>query len=47
MCFVYTPGVGLTGWEWFWVSLAGLFDIGQWLANYTQRNQIPGMKRGG
>jgi hypothetical protein len=27
--------------------LAGLFDIGQWAANYTQRNQIPGMQRGG
>jgi hypothetical protein len=29
MCFSYTPGVGLTGGEWLWVILAGLFDIGQ------------------
>ena len=43
---LYTPGVGLTGWEWIWVILAGLFDIGQWAASYTQRNQIPGMQRG-
>ena len=45
---LYTPGFGLTGWEWFWVILAGLFDIGQWAASYTQRNQIseiPGMER--
>jgi hypothetical protein len=30
------------------VILAGLFDIGQWAASYTQRNQIseiPGMER--
>ena len=44
---LYTPGIGLTGWEWFWVILAGLFDIGQWAASYTQRDQIPGVERGG
>jgi hypothetical protein len=44
---LYTPGIGLSGWEWFWVILAGLFDIGQGAASYTQRNQIPGMQRGG
>jgi len=45
---LYTPGIGVTGWEWFWVILAGLFDIGQGAASYTQRNQIseiPGMER--
>src|SRR5436305_7719221 len=42
---LYTPGIGLTGWEWFWVILAGLFDIGQWAGSYTQRNEIPGMER--
>jgi hypothetical protein len=41
---LYTPGVGLTGWGWAWVILALLFDIGQWGASYTQRNQIPGMR---
>jgi hypothetical protein len=44
---LYTPSIGLTGWEWFWVILAGLFDIGHWAASYTQRDQIPGMERGG
>jgi hypothetical protein len=41
---LYTPGVGLTGWEWFWVVVAGLFDIGHWLASATQRRQIPGYR---
>jgi hypothetical protein len=41
---LYTPGVGLTGFEWFWVLLAALFDIGHWSASYTQRNQIPGVR---
>jgi hypothetical protein len=44
---LYTPGIGLSGWEWLWVILAALFDIGHWAASYTQRDQIPGMERGG
>lgn len=24
---LYTPGIGLVGWEWFWVVLAGLLDV--------------------
>jgi hypothetical protein len=42
--FVYTPGVGLVGLDWFWVILAVLLDIGGWGATYTQRNQIPGTR---
>ena len=41
---LYTPGVGLIGWEWFWVILAALFDIGHWGASYAQRKQIPGAR---
>lgn len=40
--FVYVPGIGLTGWGFFWVILALLLDIGHWGAGYTQRDQIPG-----
>jgi hypothetical protein len=41
---LYTPGIGLTGWDWFWVILAALLDISHWGASYTQRNQIPGVQ---
>ena len=41
---LYIPGVGLTGWGFFWVILAALLDIGHWGASYTQRNQIPGVQ---
>jgi hypothetical protein len=41
---LYTPGIGLTGWDWFWVILAALLDIGHWGTSYTQRNQIPGVQ---
>jgi hypothetical protein len=39
---LYTPGVGLSGWEWFWVVLAAVLDISHWAASATQRRQIPG-----
>ncbi|MEU4293781.1 hypothetical protein AB0E63_36645 [Kribbella sp. NPDC026596] len=39
--FLWAPG-GLHGFDWFWIGLAALFDIGHWAASITQRNQIPG-----
>src|SRR5215218_1323434 len=41
---LYTPGIGLTGWEWFWVVVAGVFDIVHWAAGASQRNQLPGRR---
>jgi hypothetical protein len=41
---LYTPGRGLTGWDWFWVVVAALLDIGHWGASATQRNQLPGRR---
>jgi hypothetical protein len=37
---LYTPGVGLTGWEWFWVVVAGLLDVGHMAASSTQRREL-------
>ena len=39
---LYTPGIGLTAWEWFWVIFAGVLDIGHWVASAARRRQIPG-----
>jgi hypothetical protein len=33
---------GLSGADWFWVALAGLFDIAHWVGGWTQRRQAPG-----
>jgi hypothetical protein len=33
---------GLSGFDWFWVALAALLDIGHWSASWTQRRQVPG-----
>ncbi len=33
---LWTAG-GLSGWDWFWVVLAGLLDIGHWGAGAAQR----------
>jgi hypothetical protein len=36
---LYTPGVGLTGWEWFWVVVAGIFDLGHYGAAGMERRR--------
>ena len=41
---LYTPGRGLVGWDWFWVGIAALLDIGHWVAGASQRNQLPGRR---
>jgi hypothetical protein len=38
---LWVPGVGVTGWDWFWVGIAALLDIGHWGASAGQRNQAP------
>lgn len=40
---LWSPGVGLYGWDWFWIVLAVVIDIGHWSTNvYHNRNRIPG-----
>jgi hypothetical protein len=34
---LYTPGVGLTGWEWFWVVIAGMLDVLHIIASARQQ----------
>lgn len=41
---LYTPGRGLTGWEWFWVVIAAVLDVSHWAASATQRRSMPGYR---
>lgn len=34
---LYTPGVGLVGWEWFWVAVAAFFDLLHWAATIARQ----------
>ncbi|HET8643046.1 MAG TPA: hypothetical protein VFM37_14015 [Pseudonocardiaceae bacterium] len=34
---LYTPGVGLVGWEWFWVAVAAFFDLLHWVATIARQ----------
>jgi hypothetical protein len=36
---LYTPGVGLGGWEWFWVAVCAFFDIGHVGIGYAQQRR--------
>ena len=37
---LYTPVVGLTGWEWFWVVVAAVLDVAQWGVGFGQRRAL-------
>jgi hypothetical protein len=40
---LHTPGVGLVGWDWFWLFLAALLDIGGAASSArANRDRMPG-----
>ena len=40
---LWTPGVGLVGFDWFWVILAVFLDISHWASSaYANRDRMPG-----
>lgn len=41
---MWTPAVGLTGWDWLWLVIAIMLDISHMAASgYTNRDRVPGM----
>lgn len=41
--FMWTPGVGLNGWDWLWLGLAVVLDISHFgTTAWSNRNQVPG-----
>jgi hypothetical protein len=43
---LWTPGIGLTGWDWLWLILAVMCDLMHYSSTaYANRNQIPGMSQ--
>src|SRR3954465_3560375 len=37
---LYTPGFGLTAWEWLWVILPGIFDVAHRAAGIARRREL-------
>ena len=37
---LYIPGVGLTGWGWFWVAIAVLLDLTHLGTSIARRRQL-------
>lgn len=37
---LYTPGFGLSAWGWFWVVIAGLFDLAHLGASVARRREL-------
>ena len=43
---LWTPGIGLTGFDWVWLILAVMCDLMHYSSTaYSNRNQIPGMSQ--
>ena len=41
---MWTPGVGLNGFDWVWLALALMLDISHMAASgYANRERVPGM----
>ena len=42
--FLWSPSVGLQGWDWLWIGMALVMDIASLTGHAaTYRNRIPGM----
>jgi hypothetical protein len=40
---LWTPGIGLTGFDWFWLILAFFLDVGGIVSSgYANRDRVPG-----
>jgi hypothetical protein len=40
---LWSPGIGLNGWDWFWVFMAVILDLMHWSHTiYQNRTTIPG-----
>jgi hypothetical protein len=40
---LWTPGIGLVSWDWFWLVMAILIDVMHWAqTGYSNRERIPG-----
>ena len=38
---VWTPGVGIAGWDWLWIFLGLVLDIMKWAQIYDNRHGTP------
>jgi hypothetical protein len=42
---LWSPGIGLTNWDWVWLIMAALLDLLHWAGTtYHNRERLPGYK---
>ncbi len=39
---VWSPGIGVAGWDWLWIGLGVLLDIMKWGQIANKRREVPG-----
>lgn len=37
---LYTPGIGLFGFDWLWIGIAVLLDVGNWTASAARGRRV-------
>jgi hypothetical protein len=41
---LWSPGVGLGGWDWVWLGMGVVIDLMHWSSSvYSNRDKLPGM----
>ncbi|MFC2029130.1 hypothetical protein ACFLWA_00195 [Chloroflexota bacterium] len=43
---VWTPAVGISGWDWLWIGLGVLLDVMKWGQIANKRKEVPGYPEG-
>jgi hypothetical protein len=44
---VWTPGLGIYGWDWMWIGLGVMMDVLKWAQIVNNRRGIPGYPESG
>jgi hypothetical protein len=40
---LWTPGIGIVGWDWFWLIVAIVLDVSHYASSaYANRDRMPG-----
>ncbi|MGD9047961.1 MAG: SHOCT domain-containing protein [Anaerolineae bacterium] len=39
---VWSPGVGVAGWDWLWIGFGVALDVMKWSQVFNNRKQVPG-----
>jgi len=39
----WSPGIGISGFDWVWIAMGVLLDVWKWMGIYQNRQNVPGV----